>query len=267
MLAVLVLVVHRRAGLPGRRMPSVIHVDAATANAAAIAVRPTIRPDRAVFAVLQQQPKRRPASAVPTATVGAGRRPGKDLGARAHVVHVLHGRAPASTPAAAAARHLRQRARDRVARAPGSVRPGIAAAGHHRLCPGLAVQAVDHLRDGRAGRDGGTAREEISAHIQTGRAAIARRGPTYDRPGRRPEESELFATAFRAASLLAHQERPVSTAAHPEPVFGGRGVARHRPTPAARSQEEPVHVGRLRHAALPRQSAEPVVAAVAAEQQ
>jgi len=138
--------------------------------------------------------------------------------------------------------------------------------------PGIAGSSVDHLRDGRGRRHGcrGRGREEVSADFQKRRPARACR-PLVT--GRRtdaavtvvrlqPEKGEFLAGTVRTARVLAHQERSVSTTAHPSTVdrlAGGRRTAT-----AARAQTEPVHVGRLRHAAAARRPSATVPAAAAA---
>lgn len=138
--------------------------------------------------------------------------------------------------------------------------------------PGIAEPSVDHLRDGRGCRHGcrGRGREEVSADFQKRRPARARL-PLVT--GRRTdaavtvvrlqsEKGEFLAGTVRTARVLAHQERPVPTTAHPSTVdrlAGDRGTAT-----APRAQTESVHFGRLRHAAAARRPSATAPAAAAA---
>jgi len=121
--------------------------------AAAIAFGQAVRSHYTVLSVLQQQERRRRRSATATDVAHAGRRAGQDHRS-AFVEHrgVRGRRPPTSTATATAAAATATAAttsslRQRGGRRRGPVRPGVPAPGHHRVRPGIAGPAVDHLRD------------------------------------------------------------------------------------------------------------------------
>jgi len=101
--------------------------------------------------------------------------------------------------------------------------------------PGITGPAVDHLRDGRGCRYGcrSRGREEVSADFQEGCfARTCHRLVTDHRTDAvttfvrlQSKEGEFLTGAFRTARVLAHQEGPIPTTAHPSKLdrfTGGR---------------------------------------------